>query len=54
MARREAGDRAREAELLRRAGAAIAATLDRSEAVERVLAFLRSVVPFTTATVQTL
>ncbi|MFW6313128.1 MAG: diguanylate cyclase, partial [Spirochaetota bacterium] len=53
-ARNDAEDRAREADMLRRAGAAIAATLDRGEAVSRVLEFLKTVVPFETATVQVL
>ncbi|MFP4378266.1 MAG: diguanylate cyclase [Spirochaetales bacterium] len=45
---------AREADLLRRAGAAIASTLDRSQAVRRVLSFLAQTVPYETATVQVL
>ncbi len=53
-ARADAEDRAREADMLRRAGAAIAATLDREEAVSRVLEFLKSAVPYETATVQVL
>jgi diguanylate cyclase (GGDEF)-like protein/PAS domain S-box-containing protein len=53
-ARQEAERRAREAETLRQAGAAIAATLDRAEAVARVLEYLRTVVRFQTATVQIL
>lgn len=52
--RAEAEERAREAEMLRRAGAAIASTLDRREAVARVLEFLAAAVPYHTATVQAL
>jgi len=53
-ARADAEAHAREAELLRHAGAAIASTLDRSQAVRRVLSFLAGVVPYQTATVQIL
>ncbi|NBB89719.1 MAG: diguanylate cyclase [Spirochaetes bacterium] len=53
-ARADAEAHAREAELLRRAGAAIASTLDRSQAVRRVLSFLAQTVPYQTATVQVL
>ena len=53
-ARAAAESHAREADLLRRAGAAIASTLDRSQAVRRVLSFLAQTVPYQTATVQVL
>lgn len=53
-ARAAAEAHAREAELLREAGAAIASTLDRSQAVRRVLAFLANTIPYETATVQVL
>lgn len=53
-ARADAEAHAREAELLREAGAAIASTLDRSRAVRRVLSFLAKTVPYETATVQVL
>ncbi|MFW6355090.1 MAG: diguanylate cyclase [Spirochaetota bacterium] len=54
QARKVAERRAKEAETLRRAGAAIASTLDRRQAVARVLEFLKSVVDYRTATVQVL
>ncbi|GIV77840.1 MAG: hypothetical protein KatS3mg050_2234 [Litorilinea sp.] len=45
---------AAEAETLRQAGAAVAATLDRDEAIERILEQLQRVVPYDTASVQLL
>ncbi len=46
--------RSREAETLRRAGAAVAATLDQSEAIEKILVQLEMVVPYDSASVQLL
>ena len=46
--------RAREAETLRRAGAAVAATLDQNQAIEKILEQLHRVVPYDSASVQIL
>jgi diguanylate cyclase (GGDEF)-like protein/PAS domain S-box-containing protein len=46
--------RAREAETLRRAGAAVAATLDQNQAIEKILEQLHRVVPYDSASVQLL
>lgn len=47
-------DRSREAETLRRAGAAVAGTLDQNEAIEKILEQLNRVVPYDSASVQLL
>ncbi|HZD58023.1 MAG TPA: GAF domain-containing protein [Anaerolineales bacterium] len=44
--------RSREAETLRKAGAAVAATLDQSEAIDKILEQLGQVVPYDSASVQ--
>jgi diguanylate cyclase (GGDEF)-like protein/PAS domain S-box-containing protein len=46
--------RSREAETLRKAGAAVAATLDQSEAIDKILEQLGQVVPYDSASVQLL
>lgn len=46
--------RSREAETLRRAGAAVAATLDQNQAIEKILEQLYRVVPYDSASVQLL
>jgi diguanylate cyclase (GGDEF)-like protein/PAS domain S-box-containing protein len=46
--------RSQEAETLRRAGAAVAATLDQSEAIDKILEQLGQVVPYDSASVQLL
>ena len=53
-ARHDADRLRREAGMLRHASSVIAATLDRHQAVAKVLEFLRSMVPYVTATVQVL